>query len=450
MKASEIVKPAKIDDFIRLQISCITEEMDGLRFMARLDYQAAYLSNAPVTELLVIYEVNRAPALQLSFLVTDKIEAALALFDKLLTGKQIAAALGVAWLDLDKGLLLQPVCIPKPWGQEIWYTGMEARGVSQVKSDQGVSPLDWVIAAAPESLLAQHHTPTLLKILDPLPDEVFGDLYFEMHEVKQEVYVVTHVDAQAWPSGEGGIRFGFNQALRKNFVSDQAFKQAYLAAVQNYRQVRQDIDELFDQRRADEAIGMNDAVMPDKIKQWQQQLPVELLAQEKSLREKMENFISIKKIRLGDVITVPCFTPHSLQHGVRTVEFQTPVYERKILSFAQKVLTQGHWDTEEALAKIDLDAPLEHPLEVLQTSEGIYREQVVRFDDFYVERITLSRGARIFFAAGPYRLLLLVSGEVSVAGLTLDTTQAKLLPACADIDVQCDSATAILLMAEPL
>jgi mannose-6-phosphate isomerase class I len=269
----------------------------------------------------------------------------------------------------------------------------------------------------------------LLKILDPLPDEVLGDLYFEMHEVKQEVYVVTHVDQQAWPGGEGGIRFGFNQALRKSFASDEVFKQAYLQAVKNYQHVRIQIDSLLDKKLS---------------------LPVDLVNQEKVLRQKMEVFIAIKKIRLGDVITVPCFTPHSLQHGVRTVEFQTPVYERKILSFAQKVLTQNHWDTEEALQKIALDAPRESPLKVLEKTATVYRERVVQFDDFKVERITLANNAQLAFAGGSYRLLLVVSGDINVAKLPLEAAQAKLLPAHAEITISCLSKTAVFLMAEPL
>jgi mannose-6-phosphate isomerase class I len=429
VKASEIVKPSNLDDFVRLQISCITEEMEGLRFLARLDHRQNHRAADPVIELLVIYEVICTASSRLAFLVTDQIEAALDLFDKMLAGKEMARELGVAWLELDKGLLLQPVFIPKPWGQEIWYTGIEARGVSQVKSDEGLSPLDWVIAVSPEQLLGQHKTPILLKILDPLPDEVVGDLYFEMHEIKQEVYVVTHVDQQAWPNGEGGIRFGFNQSLRKTFASDEAFKQAYLQAVKNYQQVRVQIDNLLDKQLSPSA---------------------DSVSQEKLLRKKMENFIAIKNIRLGDVITVPCFTPHSLQHGVRTVEFQTPVYERKILSFAQKVLTQNHWDTEEALKKIDLDVPREKPLTVLEKTTSVYREQVVQFDDFKVERITLTGSTKMLFAKGSYRLLLIVSGEVHIAGSPLEPAQAILLPVCADIEINCVSKTAVFLVAEPL
>ena len=71
----------------------------------------------------------------------------------------------------------------------------------------------------------------------------------------------------------------------------------------------------------------------------------------------MDGFTSIKELRLGDVIKVPTWTPHSPQHGIRVIEFQTPTYERYIISFEQRVLTQEHWDSEHAIAHMTLDPP---------------------------------------------------------------------------------------------
>jgi len=450
LKASGIVKPSHLGDFLRLQISCLAEGVETLQFLARFDHQQEYLPGKPTVELLALYEIAQTPVIEISFLVTDQIDKALPLFEKVLSGKEIAQALGVAWVQLKQGLRLAPVFIPKPWGQEVWYTGIEQRGVSCVKSDEGKSPLDWIIAAAPEHILGPHQTPVLLKILDPLPDEVYGDLYFEMHEEKQEVYVVTHVDKTAWPNGTGGIRFGFNPELRKNFSSDNEFKLAYLAAVKDYRKVRQCIDVLLDKKRAEENIGLNDPVMPDKIRLWQQRLPHDLLASEKQKRDHMENFIAIKPLVVGDVVKVPCFTPHSLQHGVRTVEFQTPVYERKILSFAQKVLTQHHWDTESALPDLALELPTEMPLIVLEETKQLRREQVVQFKDFSVERITLQASAQWHSTLTTYGLMMCVSGCIELNGALLAAEQAVLMPAGLRVDVCTEHEGAILLWAIPV
>ena len=128
--------------------------------------------------------------------------------------------------------LLQPVAIKKPWGQEIWYTGIEARGESRIlpqpEADTAL-PLGTYLALAPE-YLTSGQTPLLLKILDPLPTPVLGELYLEVHETKQEAYVVTGIDPSAWPDGKGRIRFGINQQHRQTFSDDQAFRAAFLDA----------------------------------------------------------------------------------------------------------------------------------------------------------------------------------------------------------------------------
>ena len=455
MKLTDIVKPSSLGDFIRLQISCYEEASqhagtERLQFLARLIHTQNHLPGKPAVELVAIYEIASTTPLTLSFLVTDRGDELLALFEQGLHGKEIAAQLGVAWIELARGLLLSLVHIPKPWGQEIWYTGIEQRGVSRIRSEEGESPLDFVFAAAPGFILGQHTTPILLKILDPLPDEVYGDLYFEMHEEKQEVYVVTHIDVRAWADGKGGIRFGFNQQLRKQFSSDAEFKRAYLDAVLRYRAVRVQIDALLDAYRQQEKIGLNDSVAPGVIQRWLLRIDPSLQAQEKQLRAEMENFIAVKPLQVGDVIKVPCFTPHSLQHGVRTVEFQTPVYERRILSFAQKVLTQSHWDTEAVLDSLRVDAPVDAPLRILADDGKARREEVVQFSDFRVERISLCAGARYNTTGNSYALLLVLNGEVQVASRQLNAGAALLLPHADMFRLEAGRDGAVVLLAEPV
>ena len=60
----------------------------------------------------------------------------------------------------------------------------------------------------------------LLKTLNPVPDEVIGDLYLEMHEEKWEVYVVTALDPEAWPSGKGMIRAGLAPEIIKKYRAE--------------------------------------------------------------------------------------------------------------------------------------------------------------------------------------------------------------------------------------
>ena len=84
-----------------------------------------------------------------------------------------------------------------------------------------------------------------------------GNLYFEVHETKQEVYVVTAVDETAWPDGVGRIRYGINQSKRDEYADDAAFRAAFLEALKAYESLRQQVD-AGDGGRADVALGDGD------------------------------------------------------------------------------------------------------------------------------------------------------------------------------------------------
>jgi len=314
-------------------------------------------------------------------------------------GHRIAARLGAHELFLDEPVRLAPVTVPKPWGRELWLTGVEARGESGVHTGAGVLPLSQYLALAPRRLTAGAPL-VLLKVLDPSPQPVLGDLYFEAHEAKREVYVVSHVDPDAWPAGRGGIRFGMNQELRRRYGDDDAFRRDYLAAVRRYEAVRRAIDDGDASRAAAEA----------------------------ELRAAMEAFVNLRELAVGDVVVVPTWLPHSLQHGVRVIEFQTPSYERYIISFAQKVLTQPHWDTETAVARMRLDLP--EPPRFAPVTDGV--ERIVSFDDFGVWRITLSPGAAFPLPEQPsYALCMVVQGTLGLGSLRLTAEEAAFVPAAA-------------------
>ncbi len=304
---------------------------------------------------------------------------------------------------------LQPEHIPKPWGQEIWFTGVEARGVCRFADDSGSVPIPWLQAIMPDAAAGTPGAPlVLLKILDPSPEEVVGDLYFELHEEKREVYVVTHVDERAWPTGIGGIRYGFDSEKIAQAGDEATFRREYLAAVERYEAVRREIDAL------------------------PQGLPVAagLLRRERELRQAMNDFTSIRPLQVGDVVVVPLRMPHSLQHGVRTIEFQTPVYERQILSFAQRVLTQDHWDTAAAVDTMRLTPPEQVDFERLPGDDAVVIERIVDFPDFEVRRLRIDGGAsQVYSNTECYALVMVVEGQLALEGGLLGPEQAALLPA---------------------
>ena len=158
-----------------------------------------------------------------------------------------------------------PAFIPKPWGQEIWYTGIEKRGVSYIKtkhsSPQGV-PLPWLWQAlegwSTQSLQqgAFAEAPPLVKVLDPLPLAGFGNLYSEIHLEKNEIYVVTHVEGQ-----EGFIQFGANpEALAACENNEMKYKENFLKSIQKYEVIRRKIDDIFEDFRFQEGFSSHEAV----------------------------------------------------------------------------------------------------------------------------------------------------------------------------------------------
>lgn len=399
-------------------------------FVLSYQFRQDFLPDAPLISLLLLVGGKTTEAdTQIGFSILEESEARSREIEQLpestIALQRFCQQQESPWFGFDKPMYLQAVHIPKPWGQEIWYTGIEARGQSGIGDGGYFIPLSWLLAFCGTALCGQPLTSlVLLKILDPLPTPVFGDLYFEMHREKREVYIVTHVDESAWPSGQGGIRFGFDQQRRNAAESDDDFKQQYLNAVQAYRAVREEIDGLLDDARRAEGVGMVEAVDAQTMQRWLQQIPEFMLEKEQNLRAIMEAFIHTRPLQVGDVVKVPTLTPHSLLHGVRTVEFQTPVYERQILSFAQKVLTQSHWDTEAAMNEVSLDAPGQPTLPVIHQNNHVLIESVAIFEDFEVERLTLQPSAHCALAVNRYLLLMTVSGNADVNGFALPPEQA--------------------------
>lgn len=424
--------------------------------MFKYPFSADYLPARPTQELVAAFVVVDA---ENAFgLVTDNVQCARNWAAthtlSLATLGSLAEAVRAPFFDLAGPIALAPIRIEKPWGQEIWYTGIEARGQSQVSDGTHTAPLPWLISLAPQRLLASSGAPiNLLKILDPLPDATYGDLYFELHEAKQEVYVVAHVDRGAWPDGVGAIRYGFNAELRAQYPIDDDFKAAYLAAVLAYERVRRELDRLIDGKRIAAGLALTEPLAADTLRQWQQSLPPELVRLEQSLRAEMNHFTALRPLRVGDVVKVPCLTPHALQHGVRTVEFQTPVYERKILSFAQKVLTQDHWDTAAAIDIMTLDAPAGDDFEELGAGDGWRLELIVSFADFRVQRLSLCATHRWQLpCTGNYGLVMTVVGRVRCGEHSLGAESAVLAPAGRHpLTIVNDGAiTAVVLIAEPI
>ena len=203
---------------------------------------------------------------------------------------------------LAKAAALAPVTVPKPWGSEIWYSGVEARGESRVRRGAASVPLSRHLQE-----LGRDAPVVLLKVLKPTA----GDLYIEVHQSKSEVYIVDAIDPACWPAA-GRMLLGVDQRSRAA-LGDRGYRAA-----------------LAGRARAAEA-GTAE------------------------VREVAALLRSVT-VRQGDMVAIPAGVPHSLLRGVQVVEFQTPVYERRILAASLGVVTQRGWDVDAAVALADLDA----------------------------------------------------------------------------------------------
>ena len=260
------------------------------------------------------------------------------------------------------GLLL-PVTVEKPWGREVWYSGVEARGESLVRTGEGDMPLSEFLHACGRTLPV-----ILLKSLQPTK----GSLYLEVHETKSEVYIIDRIDATS-----GRMLLGACPAKRAE-LGDAALRDALLDTAS---------------RAEAGAVGI-DAV---------------------------QAFMRAVDLHPGDAVTIPPRVPHSLLQGVHVIEFQTPVFERKILAASQPVVTQGGWDSEDAVSAMDLSAQgtLTSPAE--STSEVIARPP-----GFTVTRHRLSAGET--FTVPAWAVTWMADGRVECGGVSFTDRTAFVAP----------------------
>ncbi|PUA26470.1 MAG: hypothetical protein B0W54_22205 [Cellvibrio sp. 79] len=405
------------DVWVVTQLALI--QSDRFAFAFHFNFFQTYLPDESALDLLaLIYADTTSGEVALHLSVFKKTEELIidiqSLPDDLMSIQQFVTANCLPIFQVSAPWELVPVHIPKPWGQEIWFTGIEARGQAAVKCNGGSIPLPWILALFPQA----QQSLILLKVLDPLPDEVYGDLYFELHEKKQEVYVVTSVDKQAWPSGIGRIQLGFSSDKRREYLNENDFKKAYLDAVANYEKVRRELDRKIDGLSLSSSIDPSVAETAQYLKKCINILSQsienkELIHTEQKLRHIMNGFVNYLPLVVGDTLAIPRRVPHALQHGVKVVEFQTPVYERKILSFAQKVITQDHWDTESALEIAEIDYTFHSTIESLIHCERLSVEQIVSFDDFLVRRINLEAGY-YELEMSSYSLVMPIKGKLNL------------------------------------
>lgn len=276
---------------------------------------------------------------------------------------------------------LEPVTVNKPWGREVWYSGIEERGESRVRHGGERIPLSRFLRTHGRS-----RPVTLLKTLHPDA----GNLYLEVHEHKHEVYIVDAVDAEFWPAA-GQMLLGAN--MKRCASGEAEFRKDLLATARAAEA----------SRRVEDVAALMHAV------------PLEV----------------------GDAVAIAPRVPHSLLRGVNVVEFQTPVFERKILAASQRVATQTGWDSAEAVDLIDLKAEPR-----VTSPNGEATQTLGSSDTFAVTRHRLAAGETL--AVAPWSVGWVVSGALRQDDVAFGARSAWIAPETAELcaDGACEALVA--------
>ena len=360
-----------------------------------------------------------------------------------------ARRLQAAVIASNQPLRLLPCEIPKPWGRELWLTGVESRGVSSIQSNSGATELPYGLGLFPVPILGeQEQEPVLLKVLEPFPSARWGDLYLEVHREKWEVYVVLEVDHHAWPDGVGALRAGFATEVVAEYQQrfqeqgPDRLKAELERRLNAYAAVREQLDPALETQMLGLRLEPGALASVAQKSQAYAQLPETLRQKEQSLLGAVHELLGLVPLRAGDVTCLPPGVLHSLMHGVSVVEFQTPTYERLIAMSSQKVLTQPQWDSLEAIRMMDPSPYAAPALRVISDSGTVRVERVVDFPQFQVERLILQPGSNSALCEEAltenkerqYRLLFILKGEGVLEGngfdeISLKAGDAFLLPA---------------------
>ena len=276
--------------------------------------------------------------------------------------------------------MLRSATVAKPWGQEVWYSGVEARGESGVHTPAGVEPLSQYLGVR-----GRTKPVILLKVLQP----TVGNLYLEVHETKSEVYVVDRID------GAGRMLLGPRPDVLAR-IGEAAFRAAA--------------------RRAAGKAEAGEAGI-----------------------EAVQSLMNPVELRPGDVVTIPLRVPHSLQKGVHVIEYQTPVFERKILAASQPVATQQGWDIDAAVAVMELSVQ-----PTIESSQPGGTSVIARTPDFTVTRHRLAH--RKAFGVTPWSVGWVVRGTLCCRELRFQARTAFLAPAAAEMHAEAEAE--VLVAAE--
>lgn len=375
-------------------------------------------------------------------------------------------------------LPLIPYAEPKPWGGvpkegipglisarasligEYWLSSTESGKSAQVLLPGHEQPalLADLIRANPGAMLgdrvvAQYGaTPLLVKYLTPGQQPRLSDLSRQVHDTKNELWVVARVTS---PRPE--IVLGFNPEKLARFrqggqIDRAAFLDSFAQALAAFGLVLREANDALMKAGFGEALrrtGNTTVLLETLVKTGNHQEWCSWLDRLLAVEGEVDTFYNYLPVNVGQIIQVPAGTVHALMHGVEVIEPQIsgrtlPLEDgaRYPVRYAHGVDARGHLtsiekhEVNEVFSALSLDAPLQPVMFAPNAELG-------RFSGLEVSSLVLSDDKELEVnVGGSYCVLTLLSGKVEVTtrvgshqmyNAADDSVPASIfVPACAD------------------
>lgn len=339
-------------------------------------------------------------------------------------------------------LYITPYKEPKVWGVggigEYWYGAEDGEKSSICEVSGKKMPMDELLKNAPEELLGQEvvkkfgKSIPLVKILTPK-----GRLSVQFHDSKNELWIVTGLDAEA-AGGEPRIIVGFSPEAVLEYGDKIAEK--YKEALENYGTVLNALIDILEANFADDLNEAKDAVAcAGKVKNESDEVK-EALEKVEEAGKDLDKFYAYRSVKIGDVAPIPSGTLHALGAGVEVVEPQIAGPTQSLedgATYPVRYYFPGH-ERAGAQKKLDLDrigemkpgvTPKTRP-EIIKEEGGVTIERLPGdFEDkgLEVHRIDMNPGATLeIMETKSFHDLVVVDGEATLTtgGETYDIPNA--------------------------
>ncbi|NQU74382.1 MAG: hypothetical protein HQ547_06735 [Candidatus Omnitrophica bacterium] len=338
--------------------------------------------------------------------------------------------------------LLSPSMTEKPWGArveserkligEYEYTG-SASNISIPKIPGVNLDLYQTIAQNPAAILGQGVVdafgtkPILLKRLTPGHRERVSDLSRQVHDTKNELWVVTKTTVD-----NPQIILGFNPEKLRMFEAKEGFLKAYEAALVEYSEALEMVNnEIMNRYPGGEKVledfgnTMRFILLDDLQIMLLNENKLKILEDAESQLTSFYNFVPVKA---GDVIPIPVGTVHALLHGVEVIEPQIegrtlPIEDGARYPIRYNIKTKdGKVESIKGISAEEVFNAMEvaeyKPTlpEVLSERNGVKVEELGTFPGLTVQRVTFDN---TFFSHNEttkngYHVVVATKGEVQV------------------------------------